>query len=235
MIAPASISEYFALKSSSPPPTSNRSRPATPILLELVDTVVAVELEVVPLSVGLAGVGGQRAARVPADRPAGVNAALVRRVAADSGGEVHIPFFTGFARGHDQRTGDRVSTVQRALRTLHDLDLRDAGQFLVERIRIGLQHAVDHQCKVGLGIPSRVDPADRDLHVARLGGLNLRNTGGQRDEVLRSLDARALDVALRERRDRRGHILDALFALSCRDDDLLESAARLCFQHAGHR
>jgi hypothetical protein len=202
---------------------------------ELVHAVVAIVLQVAPLAVGVARVGGDRASHRVGEGAARVDAGPVRIIAADARDDLAVPLVARLARGHDQRAGHGIAAVQRALGALQDFDLGDARQLLVERIGVGLQHPVHDQREVGLGVAGRIDAADADLHVARLRGLHLRDARGQRDEVLRPLDARAPDVGGRERRDRRRHVPDPLLALSRRDDDFLDlSGGRRGLEYRGH-
>ena len=135
------------------------------------------------------------------------------------GVELDLGFVARAPRGHDDRAGQRIPAVERALRTFQHFDLRDVRQLLVERIRIGLQYAVHHQREIGFRVAAGIDAADHDLHVAGFGGLHLRHAGRQRDEVLRPLDSRGLDVRAGERLHRRGHVLDELGALARGDHD----------------
>ena len=127
-----------------------------------------------------------------------------------------------FARRDDDRACDSVAAVDGALRPFQHFDLLNVRQLLVERSRIRLQHTVHDEREVRLGIATSVHAANAQLQVADLGGLHLRQSGRQRDEIGRALDAGDLDVASGERLDRRGHVLDLLRALARGDDDLLQ-------------
>ena len=191
-------------------------------LLVEVHAIITVTIEVFPLTVGLARVGRDRPLHSVADRTAGINAGLVAVVRAIAAAHIERGRIARLAGSDDHRAGHGVTTVKGALRALEDFDLRNAGQFLVQRIRVGLQHAVDDEREVGLRVATGVDAADVDLHIAGFGGLHGRDTRRQGDEVLRALDARRLDFIGGEGGDGHGHVFDALCALTGRDDDFLE-------------
>ena len=129
----------------------------------------------------------------------------------------------GWLLGRDNdRTGECVSAVERALWTLEHLDLRNVGQFLVQGVRIRLQHAVDDEGEVGFRIARSIDAANDDLHVASLGRLHLGDVRGQGDEVLRPFDAGGLDVGGSKNLDGRRHIAEPFRTLAGRDHDLFE-------------
>ena len=160
---------------------------------------------------------------------------LVAVLRAETGVELRAPFVARLARGQDQCACECVAAVQRALRSLQDFDLGDARELLVQGLRVGLQHAVDDEREVGLGVAARVDAADVQLHVAGFRRLHGRHARGQRDEVLRPLDACVPDFRGSEGRDRNRHVLDALFALSRGHHDLFELTGLGGLQHWRHR
>jgi hypothetical protein len=168
------------------------------------------------------------------DRPADPDVGLVSASLPKPGRRPPSNSSAGLARRDDHRARDRVAAVERALRALQHLDLRDARELLVERVRVGLQHAVDHEREVGLGVAARVDAADADLQVAGFGRLHLRDARRERDEVRRALDAGVPDVRRRERLDGDGHVRDALLALACGHDDLAELAVRRRLGRGSH-
>jgi hypothetical protein len=224
LIAPASIFEYFALMSTVARVAEALDEAAgDAVLLEEVHAVVAAEQGIVPVAVRAADVGAERAAGVFAERAGHVvQVPGVAVLAAVAGGDVELEAVARLAGRDDHRAGHRVAAVEGALRALQDLDLADVGELLVERVRVRLQHAVDHEREIRLRVTAGVDAADRDLQVAGLGGLHLRNTGGQGDEVLRPLDARGLDLGRAEGAHGHRHVLQALLALAGGDDDFLE-------------
>ena len=203
--------------------------------LEAVDAVVAVVLQVLPLAVGLARVCGDRALDAVREPAAQVDAAVVAVVGAVARLDIGLELFARLARRQDQRAGQRIAAIERALRAFQDFDLGDARKLLVQGLGVGLQHAVDDQREVGLGIAARVDATDVQLHVAGFRRLHGRHAGRQRDEVLRALDAGAPDLGGREGSDRDRHVLDALFALSRGHHDFLELAGLCSLQHGRHR
>ncbi len=191
-------------------------------LLEIIDAVVAVEQGVGPLAVGAARIDGEAAPGDVAEQAAGVEVALVGVVVAVAGANLEFGRVARLAGRHDHRAGQGVAPVERALRPLQHLDLRDVVEFLVQRVRVGLQHAVDHQREIRLGVAAGVDAADHDLQVAGLGGLHLRDARRQRDEIRRPLDARRLDLLVSEGLDRDRHVLDLFGALARGDHDFGE-------------
>lgn len=98
----------------------------------------------------------------------------------------------------DDRTGHAVQTVDCALRTLENFDLGEVRQLPVQVERVDLQHPVDHQGVIRLGISAGIDAAGPQLEIADLRGLNRGNAGGEGDEVRGPLDAGGADVVDRE-------------------------------------
>ena len=191
-------------------------------LFKEIDAIVALVDDIFPLTIGLAGVGRHRSAGVLTNRTAHVGIQLVAVVLTVATAEVELERVGRLARGDDHRAGHSVATVERALRSLQHFDLRNVVEFLVQRVRVGLQHAIDDERKVSLSVATRVDAADRDLKVTGFRRLHLRDARRQRDEVLRTLDASRLDFRGGEGLHRRRHVFEALGALTGGDDDFFE-------------
>ena len=159
-----------------------------------------------------------------AERAADIQIALVSRIAGDSRAHIHREGFRRLYGAENDGAGQRIAAIERALRALQHFDLRDVAQLLVERIGVRLQHPVDDQREIGLGVAARVDAANHDLQVAGFGRLHLRNAGRHRDEVGRPVDAGRADIRSREHLDRSRHVHQFFGTLPGGDHDFLQCA-----------
>ena len=122
------------------------------------------------------------------------------------------------------RTRECRATVLRGLRSLDHLDALEIGD--LGRYRSATQiHAVDEEGSVRATDDVRLS-AD---HGAFGGGASercrIRQARREAGEITDVLDGALFKHRRGDRRDRKRHVLQTLFALACGDDDFLESAA----------
>ena len=202
---------------------------------------LAVEVDVLQIAVGVVEIERGAIPQRPGivDRTADSHLRLLGQPVADAslGATLEV---IGQVRGlNDDRAADGIAAVQGALRTLEHLDLLDVVQFLIELVRIGLQHAVDQHGDRGLAVARLRDAADGDEGVADVLHLDQGHVRHHGDEVARRFDARRLDRLLGEGVLRHRHVLQRFVALARRDDDLFELLGfrredRLGGQDGGH-
>ena len=146
-----------------------------------------------------------------------------------------LELVAGFLRRDQDRAGNRVAAVKRALRTFQDFDLLHIHEFFVETVGIRAQYAVDNVGKRGFGVARRHDTADAHLGITDVGGIDDSDVRHQRDEVHRSLDASPFDRLLGKCRDRDRNLLQTFRAFACRDDDLLDAGSTFLGQNGPGR
>ncbi len=129
----------------------------------------------------------------------------------------------GWDRVDDDCSGNRVAAVECSLRALEHFDLLDIVQLCGELLRIGLLDAVYDHGNGRLTVARLGDSAQRNEGIADVLRLHQRHVRHHGDEAFRAVDACRPDrltgkYALADR-----HVVDELFALACRHDDLVES------------
>ena len=184
---------------------------------------VAIDAVLVP--VGAVEPEAQRVADRPAERGRQRLAAVVAEVAANRA----FRFLRGVLGDVLDRAREGAAPVERALRTLDDLDPRDVDQALrreqrAARDRDALAADVDavDQHRHVVATPRRRQAADRDARVGGAVAALEDQRGIQRRDVADAADVEPLEVRGLEGRDAEGDVLQVLLALARGDDDLFQ-------------
>ena len=82
-------------------------------------------------------------------------------------------------RGHQDRPGGCITTIDSALGAFEHFDLLQIRIFTVEGSRIGVEDAIEDEGEAVLRVAGSVDTANIDLCIANFGRVNQSDAGSQ--------------------------------------------------------